>query len=263
LSLLATLRQGGEDGALAMARDALLADVLAERRAPEQLILAHGWSVPTVSAGRVQPLDPRMLREAREAGIDVVRRPTGGGWLLHQPGDVSLTYVAAGPLRAGGLRGAAATIADGIAAGLAAAGRSGEVQRPGRGPGARAAVCFAQVDREEVADEGVKVAGVAVVLRRRTALVQTALPCVPARPAPVAAFAERWDPRRALAVDRLLGLDHERLFSAVIDRIAERSGASAMPLSWEPEWDALAAERAGAHRVEPAGAGRDMPGESR
>lgn len=263
MGVLAPYRHGAEDGALAMARDTVLVDVLAARRAPDGLIRSHGWRAPTLSAGRVQPLDRALLRDADAAGIDVVRRPTGGGWLLHLPGDLSITYVVAGPLRAGGLRGAAATIAEGIAAGLGATGRSGRVQQPGEGRSARASICFAQVDREEVADGEVKVAGVAVVLRKRAALVQTALPSADAAPERVAAFERRWDPRRALAVERLRDLDHERAFDAVAERVAGEVGAEQRTLPWEADWDARAASLVPAHRIGSQDRERDFERESR
>lgn len=237
MGFLAAYGHGPEPGPLAMARDAVLLDVLAERRSPPHVVRAHGWTRPTLSVGRVQRLGDELLEDAHRAGVEVVRRPTGGGWLLHLPGDLSVSYLVAGPLRSGQLRGAAATIAAGLSQALVRAGRRGRVQRPESGVSTRSAVCFARVDREEVADDGVKVAGVAIVLRRRAALAQTALPLEPPGDARLEGFAERWDPQRRLAVDRLLGLDPERLAEGSSRSLAVSLETPLRHPPWEVEWE--------------------------
>ena len=52
------------------------------------------WNPPCISLGRHQPLKEIDLLRAREAGVDVVRRPTGGRAILHVD---ELTYSVAGP----------------------------------------------------------------------------------------------------------------------------------------------------------------------
>lgn len=207
-----------------MARDAEWLDRLARDREPAFVLRSHGWAGPTLTVGRVQTLDPELLAGAQAAGVEVARRPTGGGWLLHVPGDISLTYLVAGPLKSGGLRGAAADVAAAIEAGLGAAGRQGRVQSADGGAPGREDVCFSRTDREEVSDGGVKVAGVALVLRKRSALVQTAVPSVPARGACME-FARRWDPERERAVERLEGLDIDVFLGAAERALAARVSA--------------------------------------
>mgnify|MGYP006293321023 CR=1 FL=1 len=262
MGFLAAYAHGPEPGPLAMARDAVLLDVLAERRTPPHVVRAHGWTRPTLSVGRVQRLGIEMLADAREAGVAVVRRPTGGGWLLHLPGDLSVSYLAAGPLRSGELRGAAATIAGGLSQALVRAGRGGRVQRPEGGVGTRSPVCFARIDREEVSDDGIKVAGVAIVLRRRAALAQTALPLVPAPDPVLEDFAERWDPQRRLAVERLSGLDPGPLS---VDTARAVAAAVERPLReppWEAEWEERSLASAGEFAEGGASSSRDGGGES-
>ena len=60
----------------------------------------YGWSVPTVSLGRHQSAARTYDREKiRTAGLDVVRRPTGGRAILHHR---EVTYSVAAPLAAAG-----------------------------------------------------------------------------------------------------------------------------------------------------------------
>lgn len=49
----------------------------------------YGWAPPAVSLGYAQKLSPTVLAEINRAGLDVVRRPTGGRAVLH---DGELTY---------------------------------------------------------------------------------------------------------------------------------------------------------------------------
>jgi lipoate-protein ligase A len=196
-----------------MSRDeALLALVGPGREgAPAHVLRTHGWAGPTLSLGRTQSVLPSLAVEAEESGVALVRRPTGGGWLLHLPGDPAVTVVAAGPLGAGELRGTARLAARGIALALAGAGRPGVALAGAVQPASRAEVCFERADRDEVVVGETKVAGVALARIGRSALVQAALPVVAAPPGTLAAFASRWDPRRAAAAEVLRGVDPARL----------------------------------------------------
>ena len=62
----------------------------------EAVFRLYRWSRPTVSFGRNEPARGRYdLAAGRAAGIDFVRRPTGGRAVLH---DRALTYAAILPL---------------------------------------------------------------------------------------------------------------------------------------------------------------------
>ena len=84
------------DGAMNFARD----DTLREqaRTAAGELIRLYSWEHPVVSFGRNEHtagrFDPERLREA---GLEAIRRPTGGRALLHHR---ELTYAIAGPATA-------------------------------------------------------------------------------------------------------------------------------------------------------------------
>jgi lipoate-protein ligase A len=88
-------------GAENMARDSALQTRAA--RTGETVFSVYSWSKPTLSFGRNQPARGRYdLRKIREAGIDIVRRPTGGRAILHRR---EVTYSVTGPVdEAGSLR---------------------------------------------------------------------------------------------------------------------------------------------------------------
>ncbi len=220
---LVVLDAGPEPGRLAMVREAGLARRAREGAGPCWILRFHGWAEPVLSLGKTQALPEDLAESARAAGVDPVRRPTGGGWLLHLPGDLAVTLVARGPLRAGELRGTARLVGEAIAGalerlGLGARAAAASATPPGAG---RADVCFQRVDREEVTAGSTKVAGVALARVGRAALVQAAIPLVAAT-GPLAAFEARWDPRRREAVARTAGIAPGPLAAAIEEGIAER-----------------------------------------
>ena len=95
--LFAAPRSGAEN----MARDIALQARAA--RTGETVFSVYSWSRPTLSFGRNQPASGLYdLDRLRAAGIDVVRRPTGGRAILH---DREVTYSVTAPLEdAGPLR---------------------------------------------------------------------------------------------------------------------------------------------------------------
>ncbi|MBP7147196.1 MAG: hypothetical protein KBD01_06605 [Acidobacteria bacterium] len=212
-----------------MARDELLSGGLA-RGGPALAVRAHGWLRPTLSTGRLQALPGELAEQARELGVDVVRRPTGGGWLLHLPGDLAVTLAVAGPLRAGEFRRAARLVAGALARGLAGCGLPAAVFT-GSAPPARAAACFLRADRDEVVVGGTKVAGVALARQGRGAVVQSALPLV-REPEALREFARAWDPARQLAADALAGAPRDRLWEETVAALASAAGAERGPAAW-------------------------------
>jgi lipoyl(octanoyl) transferase len=128
----------GLDGAAQMAADrALLDDVAAG--APPTLRL-YRWTPPALSLGRFQPDDDVDHAACARAGVEVVRRPTGGKALLHG-GD--LTYAVAMPLpegAAGGVDAVYARLAGALIGGLARLGVDAAIARH---DGPAGPVCFA------------------------------------------------------------------------------------------------------------------------
>jgi Lipoyl protein ligase A/B catalytic domain len=80
------------DGATNMAVDeALLRARIQASGAPT--VRFYGWRPATVSLGYAQPLDETVDRtRCRALGIGLVRRPTGGSAILHEPPEREVTY---------------------------------------------------------------------------------------------------------------------------------------------------------------------------
>ncbi|HMI47688.1 MAG TPA: hypothetical protein VK481_03375, partial [Gemmatimonadaceae bacterium] len=78
-----------------MARDTALQARAA--RTGETVFSIYSWSHPTLSFGRNQPASGRYdLAKIHDAGIDVVRRPTGGRAILHHR---EITYSVTAPVK--------------------------------------------------------------------------------------------------------------------------------------------------------------------
>jgi lipoyl(octanoyl) transferase len=138
-----------------MALDHALASTL---RPEEAVLRLYGWSTPTVSFGRNEPVvglyDPD---RAEGHGIDVVRRPTGGRAVLH---DAEVTYAVVVPQRAmGGARDVYVQINRGLVAALAALGAPVTVATEGRSAPLDAGPCFQIPVDGEVTALGRKLVG--------------------------------------------------------------------------------------------------------
>jgi lipoate-protein ligase A len=120
------------------------------RRTGETVLRVYTWAVPTLSLGRNQRArDAYDVARLRRAGVDVVRRPTGGRALLH---DREITYSVTGPI--GVREGLAATyqrINALLLHALGALGVEAQVAAPAdRAPSPTAAPCFAEPVRGEL-----------------------------------------------------------------------------------------------------------------
>ena len=138
-------------GAENMARDRELLDELVRGERPATLRF-YSWSPPCISLGLGQREEILDLDAVRAAGLDVVRRPTGGQALLH---DRELTYSVVAsqqdPVVGGTLMQSYHAISEALLAGLSRLGISGEgapcEPRPASG---LTPVCFASASAEEV-----------------------------------------------------------------------------------------------------------------
>lgn len=134
----------------------------------------YRWDPPCLSFGRNQPArctyDPE---RAAEAGIDIVRRPTGGLAVLH---DRELTYGVAVPAGTiGGPRDTYLAINRALVQGLVRLGIPASTASPAPGPAtpldrSGRDPCFARAAPGEVAAEGRKLVGSAQRCERRTIL---------------------------------------------------------------------------------------------
>ncbi len=124
----------------------------------------YTWRRPSVSLGYRQPA-PAWIERARDEGLEVVRRVTGGGAVLHS-GD--LTYAVVAPLGVpeipNDLPGSYAWIQAALVAALADLGLAARPAR-GRNGADRLAVCFAGATGYEIELAGRKLVGSA---QRRT-----------------------------------------------------------------------------------------------
>ncbi len=123
----------------------------------------YAWSAPALSLGYRQCLP---AWPPGGPGVELVRRATGGGTVLHS-GD--LTYSVVAPLGSpdlpSDLGGSYAWIRDVLIAGLRRAGIDATPSRPAPG-GTRAELCFAAATGTEIESAGAKLVGSA---QRRTA----------------------------------------------------------------------------------------------
>lgn len=160
-----------------MAVDEAILTSVREGATPPTLRL-YGWSPPCLSLGRNQPLADVDLGACRAAGVDVVRRPTGGRGILHID---ELTYCVtlpqADPLADGGVLESYRRLSEGLLAGL---GRLGveAIQVIGEQDLAAdlTAICFDTPSNYEVTVGGRKLVGSAQWRARGGVLQHGSLP---------------------------------------------------------------------------------------
>ena len=176
----------------------------------------YAWSRPTLSLGRAEPYPAGWdAAGIAAAGMDVVRRPTGGDAVLHD-GELTLAVAASLPgpweLRP---RAFADLVAEALAEALrelalpaeriGAAAGSAEPGRPGDRP------CFARPSAGEVRVGPYKVAGIASRFTRGAALSHASVPLSP-RHRDVASF------RASALADRALLERHARSTTELLGR---------------------------------------------
>lgn len=147
------------DGPTNMAFDEALLDAV-DADPTVALLRTYEWSRPTLSLGYFQRI-AEVESDARWHGVDVVRRPTGGGAIWHHH---DLTYAIVLPKQhpcytAPGLL--YRTVHDAISEALGQLGvevhRMGEVSRKNRRD--RPFLCFTDRDCEDIVKDDVKIAG--------------------------------------------------------------------------------------------------------
>ena len=181
-----------------MAIDEAILWAVAEGKAPPTLRF-YGWQPPCLSIGYSQSMGEVDVDRCREAGIDFVRRPTGGRAILHAD---ELTYSVVAPQTeprvAGGVIESYRRLSTGLVAGLRALGvDAGQALMPspppyppspspkvGRGGGGRrgervrapSAACFDAPSSYEITVGGKKLVGSAQVRKRGVVLQHGSLP---------------------------------------------------------------------------------------
>jgi lipoyl(octanoyl) transferase len=148
------------DGATNMAVDEAILTAVVEGLSPSTLRF-YAWSPPCLSVGRNQPLADVDLSACRRAGVDVVRRPTGGGAILHAD---ELTYSVAllqsDPRATGDVVESYRRLSEGLLAGLHCLGVEA-VQAVGQRERTadRTAICFETPSAYEITAGGRKLVG--------------------------------------------------------------------------------------------------------
>jgi lipoate-protein ligase A len=162
------LDSGWASGARQMAVDDALLMLCGQGLSPPTLRL-FGFRPPCLSLGRFQPTPPETWRGA---GLEVVRRPTGGRAVLHR-GDICYSVVAPAddPLVAGSIHQSYAKIARALAEALAILGLPPLQEAAAQGRLPAADWCFEAMAPHELALDGAKLVGSAQ-LRRDGILLQ-------------------------------------------------------------------------------------------
>lgn len=141
---------GARRGADNMARDlALLAEGLPTLR-------LYSWQPACVSLGYPQPETDVDAEAARELGVDVVRRPTGGGAILHAEDEITYSVVLPRALAPSNLFDSYRFIARGVVNALESFGLNGEFVEGHTG---RDALCYLREEGVSVAVDGRKISG--------------------------------------------------------------------------------------------------------
>lgn len=168
------LAEGAGDGAANMAEDVALLE--GDGHLP--VLRLFGWRRPTLSLGYSQDAERVVDWEAAgAAGIEVVRRPTGGGAVLHD-GALEVTYSVVAPehgLPAGVVDGYR-LIAQALVAALAELGLAAELAQEVVAPRERGPVCFETPSRYELLVGGRKTVGSAQLRRRGRVLQHGSVP---------------------------------------------------------------------------------------
>ncbi len=146
-------------GAAQMARDERLLDDSADVTVRRYL-----WSPPAVSLGKFQELAAGARDGLAAAGVDVVRRPSGGRLVLHGEGfEWSFAVAVPAGLLPWGTRAAYQVVRDAMAGALAAVGVAPDASRDE--PYTRSALCFSSALRHDLLVAGAKAIAVAQVRR--------------------------------------------------------------------------------------------------
>lgn len=160
------LEEGPNPAAWNMAVDEALLGCYPRFRQPT--LRLYAWEKPTLSLGRFQALEAVQLGACAAAGIDVVRRPTGGRAVLHHR-EVTYGVVAGLELFPPGVIASYRRLSDALVGALQRLGLAPQLQR--KQARADAEVCFETPSFAELTLGGKKVCGSAQT-RSKDALLQ-------------------------------------------------------------------------------------------
>lgn len=161
---LRVIRDGARAGVLNMQRDSEL--LAGHRPGDDPVLRLYRWDPPAVSIGYNQPFAAFETEAAAAAGLDLVRRPTGGRAILHAE---ELTYsvvgTSPGPLFGDSLHSSYELINRALLRFLESFGIAADVSGGESRAEARGLACFKSAGRHEIRVGGRKLIGSA---QRRT-----------------------------------------------------------------------------------------------
>ncbi len=167
---------GEADGPTNMALDDAILEAVSEEASLPTLRF-YGWSPPCLTLGRSQPQAEADLEACRAAGVDVVRRPSGGQAILH--GDeltYSIALLQSDPRAEGGVLEVYRLLSDGLLDGLCRLDVCA-VSAAGKPDGAvRTPICFETPAACEIVADGRKLVGSAQWRARGAVLQHGTLP---------------------------------------------------------------------------------------
>lgn len=168
---------GEAPGALNMAVDEAMLIALTEGASPPT-IRFYAWAPPCLSLGRSQPAADADLPACRAAGVNLVRRPTGGRAILHTDElTYSVTLLHSDPCAAGGVVESYRRLSEGLLAGLRRLGVEAVQARGQRRPASDlTAICFETPADYEITAGGRKLVGSAQRRSRGGVLQHGTLP---------------------------------------------------------------------------------------
>lgn len=151
---------GFHPGAYNMRYDEWLAREVAEEHRPST-VRVFGWNPPAISLGWNQPAEEIDTQAAARAGIDVVRRPTGGRAILHSE---ELTYSVVMPANERNVATVYREISRALVCGLEKLGVHASLEQsqphfPSLYASHSSAVCFSSSARSEIKVNGRKLVG--------------------------------------------------------------------------------------------------------
>jgi len=233
------IRSGHQSGATNMALDLALATL--HRPGDPPILHCYGWQPACVSLGKHQAPEVVNREACRRLGLEVCRRPTGGGAILHEPDEITFSIIIG--LQALGARGVMESyriLSAAIVAGLRLLGvRARLVDNEGEpqaGPGANP-VCFARRARCDISCRGHKLVGSAQMHRRGVVLQQSALPVSTSMERMAAVFGpQAAEAEGLLTLPQAAGREvpPEQVWQALADGVARTLGATMLAAKPEP-----------------------------
>lgn len=188
MSSFRLILSGYSDAAFNMAADEALFDIACRDNnrinekdgcaRPEMTLRLYGWQPAAISLGCFQSAEGLRLDRIRKAGVDLIRRPTGGGLILH---DTEITYsviASKEALKAGSIKESYYIICSFLQAAFCELGL--EAEAAGRKPLIAADegsyVCFSAVGSSDISIQDRKIGGNAQRRRKNMVLQHGSIP---------------------------------------------------------------------------------------